>query len=264
MEVERRQIRADVLNAKAAIETAQINLNYTTVSAPFDGVVTRHLVDKGALVGVGSPTKLATIIQLDPVYVYFTMSEPQILQIKVNNAKAGIAFRTTDLSSIPVEIGLQGEEGFPHAGRMDYASPRSTPRPARWRPGQFSITRSAGCCPVSSSGCARRSRKLDSAILVPDAAIGTSQEGRYLLVVGPDNVVQRRNVKTGDREGPLPHHRIRDRSRRLGGDRGRPARNPGREGRSPADEAQRGAGQIRRAAADPKEAAKPAATDPAK
>ena len=44
--------------------------------------------------------------------------------------------------------------------------------------------------------------KLDSAILVPDAALGTSQEGRYLLVVGPDNVVQRRNVKTGDREGP--------------------------------------------------------------
>ena len=104
---------ADVLNAKAAIETAQINLNYTTVSAPFDGVVTRHLVDKGALVGVGSPTKLATIIQLDPIYVYFTMSEPQISEIKENNAKAGIEFRTTDLSSIPVEIGLQGEEGLP-------------------------------------------------------------------------------------------------------------------------------------------------------
>ena len=52
------------------------------------------------------------------------MSEPQILQIKVNNAKAGIEFRTTDLSSIPVEIGLQGEDGFPHLGHMDYASPQ--------------------------------------------------------------------------------------------------------------------------------------------
>ena len=115
---------AQVLNAKAAIETAQINLNYTTVNAPFNGVVTRHLVDKGALVGVGSPTKLATIIQLDPLYVYFTISEPQILRIKVNNAKAGIEFRTTDLSKIPVEIGLQGEEGFPHLGHMDYAAPQ--------------------------------------------------------------------------------------------------------------------------------------------
>ncbi len=193
---------ADVLNAKAAIESAQINLNYTTVSAPFDGVVSRHLVDKGALVGVGSPTKLATIIQLDPIYVYFTMSEPQILQIKVNNAKAGLRLRTTDLSSIPVEIGLQGEEGFPHAGHMDYASPQvdaSTGtlevraifdnKDGRLLPGLFVRVRT----PVG---------KLDKAILVPDPALGTSQEGRYLLVVGPDNVVQRRIVKTGEREGP--------------------------------------------------------------
>ena len=118
------QAQADVMNSQAAIETAQINLNYTTVTAPFDGVVTRHLVDRGALVGFGSPTKLATIIQLDPIYVYFTLSEPQILRIKVNNAKAGIEFRTTDLSSIPVEIGLQGEDGFPHVGHMDYAAPQ--------------------------------------------------------------------------------------------------------------------------------------------
>ena len=196
------QAAAEVLNAEAAIETAQINLNYTTVSAPFDGVVTRHLVDRGALVGVGSPTKLATIIQLDPLYVYFTMSEPQILRIKVNNAKAGIEFRTTDLSSIPVEIGLQGEDGFPHQGHMDYASPQvdaSTGtlevraifdnKDRRLLPGLFVRVRT----PIT---------RLNNAILVPDPAIGTSQEGRYLLVVGPDNVVQRKIVRTGDREGP--------------------------------------------------------------
>ena len=196
------QAAAEVLNAEAAIETAQINLNYTTVSAPFDGVVTRHLVDRGALVGVGSPTKLATIIQLEPIYVYFTMSEPQILRIKVNNAKAGIEFRTTDLSSIPVEIGLQGEDGFPHQGHMDYASPQvdaSTGtlevraifdnKDRRLLPGLFARVRT----PIT---------RLNNAILVPDPAIGTSQEGRYLLVVGPDNVVQRKIVKTGDREGP--------------------------------------------------------------
>jgi membrane fusion protein, multidrug efflux system len=192
---------AQVLNAQAAIESAQINLNYTTVSAPFDGVVSRHLVDRGALVGVGSPTKLATIIQLDPIYVYFTISEPQILQIKVNNAKAGLRLRTTDLTNIPVEIGLQGEEGFPHEGHMDYASPQvdaSTGtlevraifdnKDGRLLPGLFVRVRT----PVG---------KVDNAILVPDPALGTSQEGRYLLVVGSDNVVQRKLVKTGEREG---------------------------------------------------------------
>jgi RND family efflux transporter MFP subunit len=194
---------AQVMNAQAAIETAQINLNYTTVSAPFDGVVTRHLVDRGGLVGVGSPTKLSTILQLDPVYVYFVMSEPQILQIKTSNAKAGLEFRTTDLTSIPVEIGLQGEEGFPHQGHMDYASPQvdaSTGtlevraifdnKDGRLLPGLFVRVRT----PVA---------KLDKAVLVPDQAIGTSQEGRYLLVIGPDNVVQRKPVTTGDRQGGL-------------------------------------------------------------
>ena len=81
--------------------------------------------------------------------------------------------------------------------------------------------------------------KLDKAILVPDVALGTSQEGRYLLVVGQDNVVQRKIVKTGDREGALPDHRVRDRSRRLGGDGRRSARAPRRQGQPPADEAQR-------------------------
>jgi membrane fusion protein, multidrug efflux system len=195
------QSAADVMNAQAVIESNQINLNYTTVSAPFDGVVTRHLVDKGALVGFGAPTKLATIIQLDPIYVYFTMSEPQILQIKVSNAKAGLEFRTTDLTTIPVEIGLQGEEGYPHAGHMDYAAPQvdvSTGtlearavfdnKQRRLLPGLFVRVRT----PVA---------KLDKAILVPDTAIGTSQEGRYVLVVGSDNVVQRKIVKTTERQG---------------------------------------------------------------
>ena len=192
---------AQVMNAQAAIEVAQINLNYTTVSAPFEGIVTRHLVDRGALVGVGSPTRLASILQLEPIYAYFTMSEPQILQIKTSNAKAGLAFRTTDLSSIPVEIGLQGEQGFPHVGHMDYASPQvdaSTGtlevraifdnKDRRLLPGLFVRVRT----PVY---------KLDKAVLVPDQAIGSSQEGRYLLVVGADNVVQRKPVAVGIREG---------------------------------------------------------------
>ena len=192
---------AQVLNAKAAIETAQINLNYTTVNAPFAGVVTRHLVDRGALVGVGSPTKLATIIQLDPLYVYFTISEPQILRIKVNNAKAGVEFRTTDLSTIPVEIGLQGEEGFPHQGHMDYASPQVDASTGTLEVRAIFDNKGRKLLPGLFVRVRTPVEKLDKAILVPDVALGTSQEGRYLLVVGPDNVVQRKIVNTGDREG---------------------------------------------------------------
>ncbi len=196
------QAAAEVMNAQAAIETAQINLDYTTVSAPFDGVVSRHLVDRGALVGVGSPTRLASIIQLDPIYLYFTMSEPQILRIKESNAKAGIEFRTTDLSSISVEIGLQGEDGFPHQGHMDYASPQVDASTGTLEVRAIFDNKDGKLLPGLFARVRTPVEKLDKAILVPDPAIGTSQEGRYLLVVGPDNVVQRRNVKTGDREGP--------------------------------------------------------------
>ena len=200
---QRDQAAATVLNTKAAIELATINLGYTQVLAPFDGVVSHHLVDLGALVGVSGPTKLATIIQTDPIWVYFNLSEPQVLAIKESNAKAGLPFRTTDLSSIPVEIGLQGEAGYPHKGHMDYASPqvdtstgsllvRATldNKDLAVLPGLFVRVRT----PIAQQ---------NKALLMRDDAIGTSQEGKYVLAVGPDNMVQRKVVTTGQREGRL-------------------------------------------------------------
>src|SRR5574337_2198355 len=197
------QSSAAVLGDQAKIELANINLGYTKVLAPFDGVVTRHLVDQGSLVGVSGPTKLATIVQTDPLYVYFNLSEPQVLAIKESNAKAGLPFRTTDLASIPVEIGLQGEEGYPHKGHMDYASPQvdqSTGtltvravfdnKDGALLPGLFARVRT----PIS---------RLDKALLTRNDAIGTSQEGSYVLVVDSNNVVQRKILKTGDRQGQL-------------------------------------------------------------
>jgi len=197
------QSGASILNAKASIELADINLGYTRVTAPFDGVVSHHLVDVGALVGVGGPTKLASIIKTDPMYVYFNLSEPQVLAIKRSNAQAGLPFRTTDLSHIPVEIGLQGEDGYPHKGHMDYASPQVDQgtgtllvravfdnKDMTLLPGLFVRVRT----PFSA---------LPQALLTSNSAIGTSQEGSYVLVVGADNVVQRKVVRTGDKQGQL-------------------------------------------------------------
>ena len=73
---------AAVENAKASVELAQINLSYTQITAPFDGIVTRHLADIGALVGYSGPTTLATILQIQPIYVYYTVSESLMLQVR--------------------------------------------------------------------------------------------------------------------------------------------------------------------------------------
>jgi membrane fusion protein, multidrug efflux system len=189
---------------QANVKTANINLGYTRVLAPFDGVVTNHLVDIGTLVGAsGSTTALATIVQTDPIYVNFTASEPQVLAIRRNLASQGKILRTTNLSDIPVEIGLQDEEGYPHKGHLDYVSPQldtSTGTLAgralfenkdhALLPGLFVRVR----IPVAHQ---------DTALLTRDDAIGTSQEGSYVLVVGPDNIVRRKIVKTGQKQGRL-------------------------------------------------------------
>jgi membrane fusion protein, multidrug efflux system len=191
---------------QANVETANINLGFTRVLAPFDGIVTTHQIDIGNLVGASGPTTLATIVQTDPIYVNFTVSEPQILAIRRSNAQAGLPISSSDLSyisSIPVEIGLQDEDGYPHKGHLDYASPQ--------------VDTSTGTLAVRAvfdnkdhvllAGLFVRVRSpighQDKALLTRDDAIGTSQEGSYVLVVGADDVVQRRIVKTGQKQGQL-------------------------------------------------------------
>ena len=200
------QDKATVDVDRANLEAAKINLGFTSVLAPFDGTVTNHQVDLGAFLTSSASTTLATIIQTSPLYVNFTLSETQIIELLRGAAKAGHPVATTDLtslSSIPVEVGVQGEEDYPHKGRLDYASPQ--------------VTTATGTLPLRAifdnkdqallPGLFVRLRvpigHRDNALLTRNDAIGTSQEGSYVLVVGDDDVVQRRIVKIGQQEGPL-------------------------------------------------------------
>jgi len=182
--------------AKGQVEQAKINLGYTDIKAPFAGVVTARLVDPGALVGAGGPTKLATIVQIDPIYVNFSVNEQQVLQIREQLRSQGLTIK--DLGPIPVEVGTQTETGFPHAGKIDYIAP--------------DLDQGTGTLPVRAlldnkdtallPGLFVRVRvpveRNVEALLVPDRALGNGQQGRYLLLVNDKNVVQQRPVETGD------------------------------------------------------------------
>jgi membrane fusion protein, multidrug efflux system len=194
--------KANIANQQAGVVLASINLSYTRVTAPFDGVVTQHLVSVGELVGVSGPTKLASIVQLEPIYVTFSINEQDVQRIRADLARAGI--KVADLGKVSVEVGLTTEQGYPHEGVLDYAAPQvdtSTGTltlravfPNRQRallPGYFVRVR----VPLQHLG--------GKALLVPDAALGTDQSGRYLLVVGKDNVVEQRAVQTGQEQGAL-------------------------------------------------------------
>jgi multidrug efflux system membrane fusion protein len=193
---------------RANVENATINLGYTRVLAPFDGIVTNHQVDVGALVGISgqAPTTLATIVQTDPIYVYFTVSEPQVLAIRRSNVAAGRPINSTDLtylSSIPVEIGLQGEEGYPHKGHLDYVSPQVDSSTGTLSVRALFENKGHALLPGLFVRVRVPIARLAKPLLTRNDAIGTSQEGSYVLVVGADNVVTRKIVKTGPSQGEL-------------------------------------------------------------
>ncbi len=116
---------ASVENAKASVQLATINLGYTQVMAPFDGLVTRHMADIGSLVGYSGPTTLATILQIQPIYVYYTVSESVVLAYKQRRAAEGHPDK--DYHDIPVEIGLMTDTGYPYRGRVNYIAPQVNP-----------------------------------------------------------------------------------------------------------------------------------------
>lgn len=186
--------KAKLLQAQADTKQAQINLDYTRVIAPFDGIVTARQVSIGELVGGSGAQVLATIVQLNPIYVSFNVSERDVLRVRDILNKRGET--AANLMGTPIEVGLQTDAGYPHKGKLNYIAPTVNPGtgtlaaraelPNEQRlmlPGFFVRIR----VPMEQS----------PALLVPTVALGSDQAGRYLLIVDGDNVVQQRKVAVG-------------------------------------------------------------------
>src|ERR1700732_5055163 len=191
--------QANLQQAQANTKIAAVNFGYTNVVAPFDGIVSAHLVSVGELVGAASPTQLATIVQLDPIYVNFNVNEQDVLRVRAEAKRRGLT--SSQITSLPIEVGLQTETGFPHKGNLDYAAP--------------TINQSTGTLAVRGvlpnadrvllPGYYFRVRvpidQQQNALLVPDVALGSDQAGRYVLVVNAENVVEQGEVQSGAAEG---------------------------------------------------------------
>lgn len=195
----RDQAQAGVDSAKANLEIANINLGYTQVTAPFDGIVTRHLADVGQLVGHSQPTTLATIVQMDPIYVYFNLNENQVLRIKQALAARG---RTIEqVQDVEIDIGLQTETGYPHKGRLDYVSPEVDPSSGTLLVRAVFENTNLSLLPGLFARVRVPVQAIPDAVLVQDTAIASAQQGSYVLVVDKDDVVQQKIVTTGQLEG---------------------------------------------------------------
>jgi multidrug efflux system membrane fusion protein len=190
------QAGANVQAAQAALDAAALNLEFTKVRAPIDGRAGRAMVTAGNLVTAGdSASVLTTLVSLDTVFVYFDADEGTFLRY-AQMARKGERPSERD-SELPVKVGLSGEEGFPHTGKVDFLDNQ--------------VTRSTGTIRVRAlldnadraftPGLFARVQLLGSgefqAMLIDDKAVLTDQDRKYVYVVDKEGKAQRRDIQLG-------------------------------------------------------------------
>jgi multidrug efflux system membrane fusion protein len=190
------QAQAQVQAAQAAVDAARLNMEFTQVRAPINGRAGRAMVTAGNLVTAGdSASVLTTLVSLDKVHVYFDADEGTFLRY-AQMARKGERPSERD-SELPVKVGLSGEEGYPHEGKVDFLDNQ--------------VTRSTGTIRVRAlldnadraftPGLFARVQLLGSgqfqAMLIDDKAVLTDQDRKFVYVVDKDNKAQRRDIELG-------------------------------------------------------------------
>lgn len=194
-----KQAAADVAAAKAVQETARLNLGYATVTAPISGRIGRAQVTEGALVGQGEATPLATIQQIDPIYLNLTQSATEVLQLR----RALASGQLKRVGHEQAKVTLVTEDGRPyaHAGKLLFSD--------------LTVDESSGAITLRAEfpnpermllpGLYVRARleqaASDNAILVPQQAVQRSPTGASVMLVGADDKVAVQTVKAESAQG---------------------------------------------------------------
>jgi len=192
--------RASVESGRAQLETAQLNLGFTRVTSPVDGIAGIAKAQVGNLVGPGQIQELTAVSTVDPIKVYIAISEQEYLMFR---RKQGVRTAENSADAIPLELILSDGSVYPHKGKFSLADRQVDvktgtmrlgalyPNPGNLlRPGQFGIVRAT-----------METKK--GALLVPQRAV-TEVQGKFLVaVVGADNAVELRPVTPAERVGSL-------------------------------------------------------------
>ncbi len=181
-------------NLKSAVGRAELDLRYTRVLSPINGLVGQALVTRGNLV-VADTTVLTTVVSTDPIYVYFDVDEQSLLDYR-QRIRSGSVKSARD-SQIDIQMALANEVDFNHAGRIDFVDNATDPATGN--------TRIRGTFPNAdnslSPGLFARVKVPFTAeyeaLLVPTRALAVDQQGRYVMVVDEKKLAQRRAVETG-------------------------------------------------------------------
>ena len=187
--------KAALAAAQAALDQAELDLEYTEVKTPISGRVGKTLVKLGNLVGEGEATHLTTVIAYDPIFVNFNISERAFLT--ASHREDGDSSARPDITTTKAYMRRATDKGFPFSGHLEYAD--------------LSVDQSTGTFMVRAifpnpnkqiiPGLFVRVRVplgvTENAVLIPERAVGADQAGRFVMIVGDDDVVERRNVEMG-------------------------------------------------------------------
>jgi RND family efflux transporter MFP subunit len=188
---------ATVRAAEAAVQTARLNLEWTRVRSPIAGRVSNALVTEGNLVESGPPAGavLTTVVSVDSMYLYFDSDEQTYLRYAGQaRSSGGTNWRTARL---PVFLGLANETGFPHEGRLDFVDNQVDPQSGTIRTRAVFSNRSRALTPGLFARVKLVGTEQKNATLVRDAAIGTDQDRKFVLVVGPGDTLAYRPIVPG-------------------------------------------------------------------
>ncbi len=199
-----KRAEATLLSARAALVDAELEYSYTMVRSPIAGLVSRNYVDAGNLVGRSEQTLLTTVNRTVPIYVYFEAPESAVLEFKKEERrlreKMGEDKSFTNDHAGKTLIMTANEESFSHEGHIDYIDNTVNPRTGTIQlravipnedaflfPGLFVRVRVLGAL-------------IPDALVVDERAIGTDLGGKYVLVVGEENIVEQRYVILGAKQ----------------------------------------------------------------
>ncbi len=188
---------AAVRAAEAAVQTARLNLEWTKVRSPIAGRVSNALVTEGNLVEAGPPAGavLTTVVSVDSMYLYFDSDEQTYLRYAGRARSSGGTNSRT--ARLPVFLGLANEAGFPHEGRLDFVDNQVDPQTGTIRTRAVFSNRSRALTPGLFARVKLVGTEKSNATLVRDAAIGTDQDRKFVLVVGAGDTLAYRPVVPG-------------------------------------------------------------------
>lgn len=189
------QTQADVAIKQAALDSAELNLSYTKIVAPITGRISRSQVSIGDLITANN-LELATLVQLDPIWVNFQIAENQLTKARQEFSDKTNAIQTEDLS---VTIQLNEQINFKEPGKIDFIDNRVDQSTGTLAIRAIFANPEKMLLPGQYTNLTLSLPHSTSLLLISQAAVQEEQQGRFVLVVNAQNKVEKRMVKLGAR-----------------------------------------------------------------